>query len=81
MAKNASLNRAFKARQDEFYTRAEDIERELCLYEKHFQGKIVYRNPDGKNFTYKLEAEPDENGPFSIFEDPMLTPLPCNMEG
>ncbi|MBQ9565306.1 MAG: adenine-specific methyltransferase EcoRI family protein [Synergistaceae bacterium] len=109
MAKNASLNRAFKARQDEFYTRREDIENELFHYMEYFRGKVVYcncddphasefwqyfvqyfearglkkliathYNPDEKNFTYKLEKEPDEKGQFSIVENPKVTPLPCN---
>ena len=31
--KNSGLNRASKAKKDEFYTRLEDIERELWHYE------------------------------------------------
>lgn len=46
MAKNSSLNRAGKARKDEFYTRREDIENELRHYADHFRGKTVYCNCD-----------------------------------
>lgn len=93
MAGNASLNRASKTKQDEFYTQRSDIENELAHYAAHFQGKVVYCNcddpvesefwkffvrnftawglkkliathyePNDKNFAYKLEMEPDENG-------------------
>lgn len=54
-----TLNRNFtdakKAREDEFYTRLPDIERELRHYKKHFKGKVVYCNCDDprvSNFFY-----------------------------
>ena len=43
---NKSLNDAKRAKIDEFYTRREDIERELPHYEKYFRGKTVYCNCD-----------------------------------
>ncbi len=46
MAKNASLNAASIAKQDEFYTQYEDIQNELNYYEKHFKGKTVLCNCD-----------------------------------
>ena len=46
MAKNRSLNNAGIARQDEFYTRLTDIEKELRHYRNHFAGKIVFCNCD-----------------------------------
>ena len=46
MAKNSSLNAASIAKQDEFYTRYEDIQNELNHYEKHFKGKTVLCNCD-----------------------------------
>lgn len=46
MAGNASLIAAKKAKQDEFYTRREDIEAELQHYKKFFEGKTVYCNCD-----------------------------------
>ena len=46
MAKNASFDRARKAKQDEFYTQLTDIERELRYFKQHFQGKTVLCNCD-----------------------------------
>ena len=46
MSKNSSLHNAQVAKQDEFYTRFEDIQRELNYYEKHFKGKTVLCNCD-----------------------------------
>ena len=40
------LHKAKRAKQDEFYTQIEDIERELEHYEEHFRGKNVYCNCD-----------------------------------
>ena len=45
-AKNSSLNAARVAKQDEFYTRYEDIQEELNHYEKHFKGKTILCNCD-----------------------------------
>lgn len=39
---NANLNNAKKAKNDEFYTRYEDIEAEVMEYKEQFQDKIVY---------------------------------------
>lgn len=38
----------------------------------------THYEPDDRNYSYKLEMEPDENGQFSIFTEPVRTPLPCN---
>lgn len=46
MARNSTLNRAKVAKQDEYYTRREDIEAELSHYERFFRGKVVYCNCD-----------------------------------
>lgn len=46
MAGNSSLAKAKDARQDEFYTRLTDIEKELRHYRRHFQGKTVLCNCD-----------------------------------
>lgn len=46
MAGNSSLAKAKDARQDEFYTRLTDIEKELRHYRGHFQGKTVLCNCD-----------------------------------
>lgn len=49
MARNATnelLQKAKKAKSDEFYTQLVDINRELQYYKKHFKDKIVYCNCD-----------------------------------
>lgn len=43
---NKQLGRAKQAKEDEFYTRLEDIERELSHYKPHFRGKTVLCNCD-----------------------------------
>ena len=43
---NGFLRKAKKNKNDEFYTRLGDIERELQYYEKHFKNKIVFCNCD-----------------------------------
>ncbi len=62
-AGNAQLGKAKKAKKDEFYTRLEDIERELRHYEHHFKGKTVLCNCDDPRisnffhyFSYRFEA-------------------------
>lgn len=47
MAKNNNLHNAKATKNDEFYTRLEDIENELKYYKEHFKGKVVYCNCDG----------------------------------
>lgn len=46
MAKNKNLQNAKASKNDEFYTRLEDIEQELYHYRNHFKGKTVYLNCD-----------------------------------
>lgn len=46
MAGNSNLNKAKSAKQDEFYTRLTDIEKELRHYRKHFKGATVFCNCD-----------------------------------
>lgn len=46
MAGNKNLSRAKNDKNDEFYTRLEDIENELYHYEKHFKNKVVFCNCD-----------------------------------
>ena len=46
MAGNSDLNKANKAKKDEFYTQLADIEVELKHYKKHFNGKTVFCNCD-----------------------------------
>ena len=46
MAKNASLRKADRAKNDEFYTQLADIEKELKGYKTEFYGKVVFCNCD-----------------------------------
>ena len=46
MAKNADLNKAAKAKKDEFYTQLTDIEKEMRYYRDFFRGKIILCNCD-----------------------------------
>ena len=46
MAGNANLQKANKAKKDEFYTQLVDIEAELRHYKDHFKDKIVFCNCD-----------------------------------
>lgn len=46
---NENLHKAKAAKNDEFYTRLEDIEKELEHYTEHFKGKVVYCNCDDAN--------------------------------
>ncbi len=46
MAGNSNLQRANKAKQDEFYTQLIDIENELRHYKAHFKDKVVLCNCD-----------------------------------
>lgn len=43
---NSNLHRAAKVKNDEFYTRLADIEKELKHYKSQFRGKVVYCNCD-----------------------------------
>lgn len=43
---NTGLRNAQKAKKDEFYTRLEDIEKELRHYRDHFEDKVVFCNCD-----------------------------------
>ena len=44
--RNATLLRAKREKNDEFYTQKKDIEKELIHYHKHLKDKIVYCNCD-----------------------------------
>ena len=46
MAGNENLQKANKAKKDEFYTQLTDIEKELRHYKEHFKGKTVFCNCD-----------------------------------
>lgn len=48
---NDSLNKAQITKNDEFYTRITDIEKELIHYQKHFKDKIVLCNCDDPTWS------------------------------
>lgn len=43
MGRNTNLHKAKNSKNDEFYTRLEDIEKELEYYKEHFLGSKVYK--------------------------------------
>lgn len=51
MAKNTNLSNAKNAKNDEFYTRIEDINEELNHYEDKFRDKIVFCNCDDPKWS------------------------------
>lgn len=51
MAKNDNLHKAKDAKNDEFYTRIEDVAEELRHYKKHFAGKVVLCNCDDPTWS------------------------------
>lgn len=51
MAKNASLHAAKDAKNDEFYTRLEDINEEMNHYEDKFKDKVVFCNCDDPTWS------------------------------
>lgn len=58
MAKNGALNKASIAKEDEFYTKMSDIEKELKHYKEHFRDKVVFCNcddPEASNFWKYFE--------------------------
>lgn len=53
MKLNTSLHKAKDVKNDEFYTKIEDVERELVNYMDHFKGKHIFMNcddPESSNF-------------------------------
>ena len=65
MSNNSNLNKAKKARNDEFYTMLSDIENELVHYREHFKDKIVYCNcddPTQSNFVKYFQINFDTLG-------------------
>ena len=62
MAHNANFNRASKAKEDEFYTKLTDIEKELRHYRDYFSGKTIFCNcddPESSNFWKYFELNFD----------------------
>jgi len=46
MASNKNMNKAKDAKNDEWYTQIEDIEKEMAHYKDYFKGKVVFCNCD-----------------------------------
>lgn len=53
MAGNNALNKASKAKNDEFYTQLSDIENELKHYKEYFKDKIVFCNEENQTSGQK----------------------------
>lgn len=51
LSNNGKLNKASKIKNDEFYTRYDDIEKELHHYQPYFDNKIVFCNCDDFNIS------------------------------
>ena len=54
MSNNTNLRKAFEVKNDEFYTKLTDIEKELMHYKEMFAGKTIYcncDNPTKSNFV------------------------------
>jgi hypothetical protein len=51
MADNSQLGNAKRVKNDEFYTRMEDINSELTHYEKHFKNKTILMNCDDPTWS------------------------------
>lgn len=50
-SKNTNLHKAKDAKNDEFYTRIEDVAEELRHYKQHFAGKVVLCNCDDPTWS------------------------------
>ena len=48
---NRNLAAAKRAKNDEFYTRLQDVEKELIHYRSHFEGKTVFLNCDDPTWS------------------------------
>lgn len=62
MNKNKNLHKAKNAKNDEFYTRLEDVSAEAWYYKDHFKDKVIYCNCDDYEtskffhyFSYQFE--------------------------
>ncbi len=50
-SKNSNLNKAGVAKNDEFYTQLEDVEREIKHYKEYFKNKVVFCNCDDPEWS------------------------------
>jgi len=51
MPSNKDLNKANRAKKDEFYTQLTDIEKEMVHYRDYFKGKSVFLNCDDPKYS------------------------------
>lgn len=75
---NSSMNAAKKAKNDEFYTRIEDIEKEMKFYRKHFKNKIIFLNCDDPEWSNFYRYFYDQ---FNFLELKKLIATHYNQEG
>ena len=52
MTNNTNLHKAKQKKDDEFYTRLEDIEKELSHYVQYLVGKVIYCNADDEESNF-----------------------------
>lgn len=52
MSQNENLHKALKNKNDEFYTRYEDVEKECSLYEPQLEGKIIFLPADDETSAF-----------------------------
>ncbi len=52
MTQNENLHKALKNKNDEFYTRYEDVEKECSLYIAQFEGKIIFLPMDDETSAF-----------------------------
>src|SRR5690625_3143047 len=75
--KNSNLHSAKREKNDEFYTRLTDIEKELRYYRKHFKGKTVFCNCDDpfeSNFFKYFVLNFDELGLEKLIATHYISP-------
>ena len=75
---NNNLQRAKDSKKDEFYTRLEDIEKELKHYRDHFRGKVVYCNcddPRKSNFFHFFSYNFEKLGLKKLISTSVSTPF------
>lgn len=63
MGENNKLHNAKKSKDDEYYTKLSDIEKELKNYKHHFKNKVVFCNcddPEWSNFYIFFKAKLNE---------------------
>lgn len=66
MSKNSNLHNAKSAKNDEFYTLYEDVEKELINYIDFFAGKTVYCNCDDYRMSNFVKYFKDNFGTLGL---------------